>query len=86
LKIVKTHDILPIIRPVEQWEIIMVEFITASEAAKLWNISHRRVQVLCASGRVEGVFKLGENWVIPVSSKKPNDARFKVKENINEKA
>ena len=64
----------------------MADYITASEAAKLWKISHRRVQVLCANGRVEGVFKLGENWVIPVSSKKPKDARYKSKENVNEQA
>ena len=80
------HDILLIIRPVEQWELIMADFITASEAAKIWNISHRRVQVLCANGRVKGVFQLGDYWVIPVNSKKPKDARYNAKENTNEKA
>ena len=36
-----------------------MEFMTASQAAKLWNISQRRVQILCAEGRIPGVFKLG---------------------------
>ena len=53
------------------------EFMTASQAAKLWNISQRRVQVLCASGRIEGVFKLGETWAIPKDTQKPLDARVK---------
>ena len=46
------------------------EFMTASQAAKKWNISQRRVQVLCVNGRIAGVFKLGENWAIPAKAKK----------------
>lgn len=57
-----------------------VKYMTASQAAEKWNISQRRVQVLCAQGRIEGVFKLGENWAIPENVEKPNDARIK-KEN-----
>lgn len=52
-----------------------MRFITASQAAEKWNISQRRVQVLCAQGRVEGVFKLGEYWAIPDTTKKPQDDR-----------
>ena len=36
-----------------------VEYMTAAQAAEKWNISQRRVQVLCAEGRLSGVFKLG---------------------------
>lgn len=57
-----------------------MNYITASQAAKKWNISQRRVQILCSEGRIEGVFKLGENWAIPRDSKKPVDGRIK-KEN-----
>jgi len=56
------------------------EFITAAQAAKKWNISQRRVQVLCSSGRIKGIFKLGENWAIPVQTPKPEDARYKTRE------
>lgn len=52
-------------------------FITASQAAKKWNISQRRVQILCAEGRIEGVFKLGDAWAIPEDAEKPTDARKK---------
>ena len=47
-------------------------------AAKKWNISQRRVQILCAEDRIPGVFKLGENWAIPLDVEKPIDKRKKV--------
>ena len=57
-------------------------FMTASQAAKKWDITQRRVQILCAKGRIKGVFKLGENWAIPANAQKPMDGRFK-KEKAN---
>ena len=59
-------------------------YITASQAAQKWNISQRRVQILCVQNRIDGVFKLGENWAIPENAEKPIDNRRKGK-NINEK-
>ena len=50
---------------------------TTSQAAKLWKISQRRVQILCAEGRIPGVFKLGDAWAIPADSSKPIDSRLK---------
>ena len=50
---------------------------TASQAAKKWSISQRRVQILCAEGRIPGVFKLGEAWAIPADIQKPEDKRRK---------
>ena len=61
-----------------------MEYMTASQAAKLWHISQRRVQILCAEGRIPGVFKLGEAWAIPKEVEKPLDMRKKL-ENNNEK-
>lgn len=55
-------------------------YITASQVAKKWNISQRRVQILCAENRIEGVFKLGETWAIPDDAEKPRDSRRKKKE------
>ena len=54
-----------------------MEYMTASQAAKKWKISQRRVQVLCSSGRITGVFKLGDNWAIPADTEKPVDIRKK---------
>ncbi len=55
-------------------------YITASQAAKKWNISQRRVQILCSEKRIKGVFKLGETWAIPEEAEKPRDFRRKEKE------
>ena len=54
-----------------------MKYITANEVAKKWGISQRRVQLLCAEGRISGVFKLGDAWAIPVNAKKPIDNRRK---------
>lgn len=55
----------------------VLEYITANQAAEKWNISQRRVQILCSQGRIDGIFKLGESWAIPSSAKKPVDYRKK---------
>lgn len=54
-----------------------MNYITANQVAHKWKISQRRVQILCAEGRIEGVFKLGENWAIPSDAQKPADLRNK---------
>lgn len=61
-----------------------MKYITASEAANKWNISQRRVQILCNQGRIEGVFKLGDAWAIPKEAKKPSDKRRKSSINMGE--
>lgn len=58
-----------------------MKYITASQAAEKWHISQRRVQILCSEGRVDGVFKLGENWAIPEKAQKPTDGRIKKEQN-----
>ncbi len=62
----------------------IMNYITASQAAKKWGISQRRVQILCLEGRIEGVFKLGDAWAIPENADKPVDGRTK-QEKKNEK-
>lgn len=52
-------------------------YITAGQAAHKWGISQRRVQILCAESRIDGVFKLGEAWAIPEEASKPVDSRIK---------
>lgn len=48
-----------------------------AELAKQWNISKRRIQVLCREGRIDGAKMIGNMWVIPKDSRRPEDARFK---------
>lgn len=60
------------------------QFMTAGQAAQKWNISQRRVQILCVNNRIPGVFKLGENWAIPITAEKPVDGRKISKEESND--
>lgn len=54
-----------------------MKYISASEAATKWNISARRVSILCAEGRITGAQKAGSYWIIPEDACKPADARIK---------
>ena len=53
----------------------MIQYITAREAAERWNISQRRVSILCAENRIPNVAMLGNMWIIPRDAEKPADAR-----------
>lgn len=59
-----------------------MDYISIAEAAEKWGITRRRVQVLCAQGRIPGLTKFGKAWAIPKDAKKPNDRR-KRRENHN---
>lgn len=52
-----------------------MEYRSVSETAKQWNISDRRVRVLCQQGKIEGVIRKGRAWLIPKEVKKPVDGR-----------
>ena len=55
-----------------------MEYLTTVEMSKRWNISSRRIGVLCTEGRIDGAVKKGKMWLIPSDAAKPLDARFKV--------
>ena len=50
-------------------------WMTAAEAARKWGVTPRRVQVLCAEGRVAGAERFGRAWRIPEDAPKPDDPR-----------
>lgn len=54
-----------------------MEYLTTTEMAKIWNLSSRRIGVLCSEGRIEGAIKKGKMWLLPAEAKKPVDARYK---------
>lgn len=54
-------------------------YISVSDAAEKFNISKRRVQLLCEQGRIEGANRLSGVWLIPNNAQKPTDARRKSK-------
>lgn len=54
---------------------------SAQDAAEKWGITKRRVQLLCASNRIDNATRVGNMWIIPSDAKKPCDSRFKNKTN-----
>ncbi|MBQ8795525.1 MAG: N-6 DNA methylase [Clostridia bacterium] len=52
-------------------------YISVSNAAEKFNISKRRVQLLCEQGRIEGANRMSGVWLIPANAQKPTDARRK---------
>ena len=53
----------------------MVEYLTIKEVAEKWDVTPRRIQRMCADGRIEGAKKFGRDWAIPANVEKPKDAR-----------
>ena len=58
-------------------EIVLMEYLKIEQIAKKWDISVRRVQLLCAEGKIEGAVRFGRAWMIPQTAKKPVDGRTK---------
>ena len=67
-----------------KWGCVM-DFMTTKDAAEVWNITMRRVQVLCDNGQVNGAIRLGRMWIIPNGTPKPIDGRTKAAKNQNKK-
>ncbi len=57
--------------------VMIMNIMSSADAAVKWNISRRRVEVLCTQGRIEGVRRMGGVWLIPEDAEKPADARVK---------
>ena len=43
-----------------------MEYMTIKEASEKWNITARRIQVLCSEGRIEGAVRFGRAWAMGV--------------------
>ena len=52
-----------------------MEYIKVSKAAEKWGISTRRIRVLCAEGKIPGVIRKGNLYMIPETASKPLDGR-----------
>ncbi len=55
----------------------MKEIISIKQASEKWQISTRRILVLCVQDRIEGAIKIGTFWAIPADALKPKDRRIK---------
>ena len=61
-----------------------MQYFTSKEVAESWKISSRRVTTLCKEGRVDGAVLKGNTWLIPDSTKKPEELQRGRKKNPND--
>ena len=54
-----------------------MEYLTVKEAGERWGITARMVTYYCVDGRIKGVIKKGNLWLVPVNAEKPQDGRRK---------
>jgi len=53
----------------------LIEYLTVKEAGEMWNITGRMVTIYCSNGKIDGVIKKGNLWLIPMNAEKPLDGR-----------
>ena len=54
-----------------------MDYLQIDEVAQQWGISARRIQTLCAEGKIDGAIRFGRAWMIPKGAQKPKDGRTK---------
>ena len=59
-----------------------MKYIKVSETAAKWGISARRVRLLCEQGRIAGVERKGNLYMIPEDAERPIDARTYAKTSL----
>lgn len=57
----------------------MNKYISVVETAERWNVSQRRIQILCNENRIQGAIKQSGVWLIPYDAKKPDRKKSGVK-------
>jgi hypothetical protein len=53
------------------------DYITIKEAAEKWNVTTRAITYHIISGRIEGAIKKGNLWLLPATTERPADLRYK---------
>lgn len=52
-----------------------MKYISARETAEKWEISQRRVAILCSENKIKNAKMVGNMWIIPEDAEKPINAR-----------
>lgn len=52
-------------------------YLSITQTAEKWGLSGRRIQILCAQGRIPGAMKIGSYWAVPDDAEKPTDERIR---------
>lgn len=60
-------------------------YLSIKQTSEKWGISGRRIQILCAQGRIDGATKIGSYWAVPENAEKPKDERVRTGKYIKER-
>lgn len=60
----------------------MFNYNSVKETAKKWELSERRVQILCSNNRIQGVIRINRMWLIPKDAEKPIDGRIRKRKEL----
>ncbi len=60
-----------------------MDYIGVREAAMGWEMTERRITMLCREGKIDGAIKQGSQWFIPANCKRPPDGRTKEAKNAD---
>ena len=58
-----------------------MKYLSIKQTSEKWDISVRRIQVLCSEDRIPGAMKIGSYWAIPADAENQTTRESKV-ENI----
>ena len=59
----------------ERFENIERNYMKIEDVSNEWGVTPRRIQAMCAGGKIEGAIQIGRGWFIPKNTKKPIDGR-----------
>lgn len=62
-----------------------MKYLSVAQTAESWDISPRRIQILCNEERIPGAVRIGRSWAIPDDEPKPHDARIKSGKYVKQK-
>lgn len=54
-----------------------MEYLSIRQEAEKWEISKRRVYILCSNGCIPGAGRIESYWMVPQDAEEPLDARVK---------
>lgn len=66
-------------------KVTMMTYMKVREAAARWQITERRITMLCRDGRISSAKKEGKSWLIPADAPKPLDGRTREAEQRNQR-
>lgn len=61
-----------------------MDYLKIDEMARQWSLSPRRLQTMCAEGKIQGAVRFGRAWMIPADAPRPADGRSKAAQSQTE--